>query len=219
MRSPFAVALDRDTRCRSRWADLLRDSGLRRVLRRARPAEMEDLIEASVPLTAMIVGLSAHGARDQAMLSLIASVRRQIPDAVIVAVDHGNRPRGVSEAFVAGADDAVRAENDPSELKARLAARLHRAVQVGQRAAWLAQVGLTPLEERIFTVLSTGGDSVVSRATIAQALGEDDWTYGDRRLDVHIARIRQKLQVAFGDELRLRTIRAQGYVMEGKPLL
>ena len=166
-RASFSVVLERDTDRRNDWAALLRAAGLRRVLRRARPAEMSDLIAPDAPLTAMIVGLTAHGPRDDAMLSLIASVRRQVPGAVILAVDHGNRPRGAAEAFAAGADDALRADHDPSELRARLAARLQSATQGGQRAAWLAQLGLTPLEERIFSALNARRNEIVSRPALA----------------------------------------------------
>ncbi|MCA0964144.1 helix-turn-helix domain-containing protein [Salipiger bermudensis] len=216
-RASFSVVLERDTARRNDWADLLRAAGLRRVLRRARPAEMSELIAPDAPLSAMIVGLTAHGPRDDAMLSLIASVRRQVPGAVILAVDHGNRPRGAAEAFAAGADDALRADHDPSELRARLAARLQNAAQGGQRAAWLAQLGLTPLEERIFSVLNARRNEIVSRPALAEALGEEEWRYGDRRIDVHIARIRRKLDAHFEGAVTLRTVRAQGYVMDGEP--
>lgn len=40
---------------------------------------MTDLIAPGTPLTAMIVGLTAHGPRDDAMLSLIAGTRRLVP--------------------------------------------------------------------------------------------------------------------------------------------
>lgn len=153
------------------------------------------------------------------MLSLIAGTRRLVPGAVILAVDHGNRPRGAAEAFAAGADDALRADHDPSELRARLAARLQSAAQGGQRAAWLAQLGLTPLEERIFLVLNARRNEIVSRPALAEALGEAEWHYGDRRIDVHVARIRQKLDAQFEGAVRLRTVRAQGYVLEGEPRL
>ena len=218
-RASFSVVLERDTVRRNDWAALLQAAGLRRVLRRARPAEMSDLITPDAPLSAMIVGLTAHGERDDAMLSLIASARRQVPGAVILAVDHGNRPRGAAEAFAAGADDALRADHDPSELRARLAARLQNATQGGQRAAWLAQLGLTPLEERIFSVLNARRNEIVSRPALAEALGEGEWRYGDRRIDVHIARIRRKLDAHFDGAVTLRTVRAHGYVMDGAPRL
>ncbi|APZ50352.1 helix-turn-helix domain-containing protein [Salipiger abyssi] len=215
-RASFAVVVERDTTRRNVWAAMLRKAGMRRVLRRARPGEMSDLIAPGTPLTAMIVGLSAHMPRDDDMLALIASTRRHAPDAVILAVDHGNRPRGAAEAFAAGADDALRADHDPSELQARLAVRLQSAAQVSQRAARLVQLGLTPIEERIFVYLNAHRDEIVDRPTLARVLGEETWAYGDRRFDVHIVRIRQKLEAHFGDSLRVRTIRAQGYVLEGE---
>ncbi|WP_353475723.1 winged helix-turn-helix domain-containing protein (plasmid) [Salipiger sp. H15] len=214
-RASFAVVVERDTAQRNAWSALLERSGLRRVLRRARPAEARDLMEPGVPLTAMIVGLSSHLPRDDDMLGLIAGVRRNVPDAVILAIDHGNRPRGAAEIFAAGADDALRADHDPSELVARLSVRLQRVSLTGQRAARLVQLGLTPLEERILACLNARRGEIVSRPTLASEVAGAEWSYGDRRFDVHIARIRKKLAENYGGALRVRTIRAQGYVLEG----
>lgn len=218
-RAAFAVVVERDTTLRIAWSDLLERSGLRRVLRRARPAEVRDLIAPGVPLTAMIVGLSAHLERDDDMLALIASVRRIAPDAVILAVDHGDRPRGIAEIFAAGADDALRADHDPSELVARLSVRLQRVPVSGQRAARLVKLGLTPLEERILGYLNTRRGQIVSRSALAAEVADAEWHYGDRRFDVHIAHIRKKLAEHYGASLRVRTIRAQGYVLEGEATL
>lgn len=214
-RASFAVVVERDTTQRNAWSELLERSGLRRVLRRARPAEARDLMVPGVPLTAMIVGLSAHLPRDDDMLGLIVGVRRHAPDAVILAVDHGNRPRGAAEIFAAGADDALRADHDPSEMLARLSVRLQRATLAGQRAARLVQLGLTPLEEHILACLNARRGQIVSRAELAAEVTGGEWSYGDRRFDVHIARIRKKLAEQYGSTIRVRTIRAQGYVLEG----
>ncbi|MBP0484568.1 winged helix-turn-helix domain-containing protein [Sagittula salina] len=213
-RSSFTLVVERNAPLRNEWADLMRGAGLPRVLKRTRPSEVGALIAPGEPLSAMIVGLSARGAQDNAMLSLIASVRRQIEDAVILAVDHGDRSDGAVAAFAAGADDALRANPNPAELRARLAARLSRADNSPFRAAWVAQLGLTPIEERIFACLSARRDEIVTRSALAQELGETDWQYGDRRFDVHIARIRQKLRERAGGTCDVRTIRAQGYVLQ-----
>ncbi|MCT4369475.1 response regulator transcription factor [Yangia mangrovi] len=214
-RASFAVVVERDTAQRAAWSQLLERSGLRRVLRRARPAEARDLMTPGAPLTAMLVGLTAHLARDDDMLGLIAEARRLVPDAVILAVDHGNRPRGAAEIFAAGADDALRADHDPSELRARLSVRLQGASLAGQRAARLVQLGLTPLEERILGCLNARRGQIVSRPALAAEVAGAEWSYGDRRFDVHIGRIRKKLEEAYGPALQVRTIRAQGYVLEG----
>lgn len=210
------MVVERDTARRNAWSELLEKNGLRRVLRRARPTEARELITPGAPVTAMLVGLSAHLPRDDDMLALIAEVRRLMPDAVILAVDHGNRPCGAAEIFAAGADDALRADHHPSELQARLSVRLQTASLAGQRAARLVQLGLTPLEEQILGCLNARRGQVVSRPTLALEVADLEWSYGDRRFDVHIARIRKKLAETYGTALRVRTIRAQGYVLEGE---
>lgn len=215
-RASFAVVVERDTTTRNAWAEVIRAVGLPRVLRRARPGEMDDLVARSAYLTAMVVGLSARQPPDRAMLGLVAQVRRQSPGAVILTVDHGSRPQAAPESFAAGADDSLRADHDPSELEARLLLRLRGVSRVDRWASRLLQLGLTPLEERIFLLLSDHAGEVVDRARLAELLGEERWSYGDRRFDVHIVRIRQKLEAHFGDQVQVRSIRSRGYLLEDK---
>ncbi len=213
-RGSFAAVVERDTTLRATWAGVLQDCGLPRVLRRARPAELREILTEGVPLSALIVGLSARQVPDEPMLTLIATARRQAGAAVILAIDHANRSQGAIAAFAAGADDALRADHDPGELRARLALRLQGAAGRSRKAARLVQLGLTPVEERIFTRLARVPGEIVDRATLCRALDEADWSYGDRRVDMHIARIRQKLEARSGDRLRVRSVRGRGYILD-----
>lgn len=213
-RGSFAAVVERDTGLRTAWAGVLQDCGLPKVLRRARPAELRDTLTEGAPLSALIVGLSARHIPDEAMLTLIATARRHASEAVILAIDHANRSQGAIAAFAAGADDALRADHDPGELRARLSLRLQGAVRKNRKAARLVQLGLTPVEERIFRYMSRHTGEIVDRAALAQVLGEADWAYGDRRIDVHIARIRQKLETRSDGGFRVRSARGRGYILD-----
>ncbi|MGY3439957.1 winged helix-turn-helix domain-containing protein [Marinovum sp. KMM 9879] len=213
-RGSFAAVVERDTARRSAWAAVLRDCGLPKVLRRTRPSEMRDLLTEGAPISALVVGLSARQVPDDSMLTLIAATRRLSPEAVILAIDHANRSQGAVAAFAAGADDALSADHDPGELRARLSLRLQGAVRGRRRAARLVQLGLTPIEERIFKHLSRHAGEIVEREHLARVLGEADWTYGDRRIDMHVARIRQKLEARSDENLEVRSIRGRGYLLD-----
>ena len=58
------------------------------------------------------------------------------------------------------------------------------------------------------------GRATSYRAALAQVLGEADWAYGDRRIDVHIARIRQKLESRSDGGFRVRSARGRGYILD-----
>ena len=215
LRTPYGLVIERDSGLRNDWALALEQRGLSRVLRRTRPSEAAPLIEPDMPVVAMIAGLSAKGAADDSMLRVIARIRARAPRAVILAVDHGDRPLIPAAAFRAGADDVMRTDQHPSEFDSRLTLRLAQAgIASGDRPG-LEGLGLTPVESAILKCLSDAHGSVVSRDTLAQVVGEDQWTYGDRRFDVHIARIRKKLEDSYGPAVTVRTIRARGYVLDG----
>ena len=150
-------------------------------------------------------------------------LRARIPEAalsdgihVFLVIDNASGARLGDFAVIAGdgADDALRADHDPGELRARLSLRLQGAVRKNRKAARLVQLGLTPVEERIFRYMSRHTGEIVDRAALAQVLGEADWAYGDRRIDVHIARIRQKLESRSDGGFRVRSARGRGYILD-----
>lgn len=55
------------------------------------------------------------------------------------------------------------------------------------------------------------GGQIVTRDTLSLAIDNKPWSYGNRKFDVHVARIRKKLDSAYGGDLKLRTVRSAGY--------
>jgi two-component system, OmpR family, response regulator CpxR len=70
-------------------------------------------------------------------------------------------------------------------------------------------VELTAMEFDIFDLLSRSAGRIVSRDEITEALFERTATPSDRSLDVHISRLRKKLN---SSRTLIRTIRGVGYV-------
>ena len=154
--------------------------------------------------------------------------RKDVPVIMLTArVQQQDRIEGLN----AGADDYLPKPFDPDELLARIRAVLRRsepsarperpAVIVGslrmdaaRREVWSGErlVELTGMEFDLLEMLVRSGGRVITREEITAALFEREATPYDRFLDVHISRLRKKLD----DGPRLiRTIRGVGYMFTG----
>lgn len=131
-----------------------------------------------------------------------------------------------------GADDYVPKPSSPAELAARLKAILRRTeakqsadeslqrVTAGpltlhmdsRRAEWQGQaLELTSTEFNLLEVLARDFGNSVSKDDLSRrALGRRLMPY-DRRIDVHISSIRQKLGSRSDGQSWIQTIRGQGY--------
>lgn len=129
-----------------------------------------------------------------------------------------------------GADDYIAKPFSPRELLARIRAVLRRAspdvlserlqigevsLDVGSREVRVAdrQVELTGIEFDILLALARRAGRVVPRDALLSEAGRSDVVVGERTVDVHISRLRQKL----GDDSKvprlIKTVRGVGYVM------
>lgn len=141
-----------------------------------------------------------------------------------------------------GADDYVPKPFNPRELLARMRAVLRRAkpTSTAQPAAKIAigpieidlaartvsrsgaEVSLTSYEFRILTELAKRAGETIAREDLAQAVrdpaqrGKAGAAYDpsvDRSLDVHVSRLRQKLEEDPKEPRFIKTVRGIGYVL------
>ena len=134
-----------------------------------------------------------------------------------------------------GADDYVPNPSSPGELVARLRAIMRRVQAVGQptteviktgslmlwpgkrQAVWNgAELGVTSTEFSLLEELARCAGQVVSKKDLSlNALGCPLTRY-DRRIDVHISSIRQKLGARPDGRPWIQSVRGQGYqLLEG----
>ena len=106
-----------------------------------------------------------------------------------------------------------------AELEARIAQGLARLAPARAKIAEIAggiiaRLNLTPAETKVLRILASRQGQIVTRDELSRHLYGTPWTYGDRRFDVHVTKIRRKLRDEAGGMLRLRTVRAEGYTLE-----
>ncbi|MCE8008954.1 response regulator transcription factor [Aestuariivita sp.] len=137
---------------------------------------------------------------------------------VLALMDEAGSDAAVS-LFEAGADEVVHQPFSLKELAYRLRSRLGKlftldAGRIGTlelAADIVDRAELTDIEAQVVRVLMGHEGQIVSRDALSLAIDRAPWTYGDRKFDVHVARIRKKLETAYGNALTVQTIRAAGY--------
>lgn len=182
-------------------------------------ARAKEILEKTAAPTVVIVGRLHQRA---AFLSEIA----ETSNAFILVLDRGTAPDEAEEAFLAGADDVVPAGNSLRAIALRLRARLGlltsdtAQILLDGGANWdasayiLDQADFTAAEAQITHILISHNGDIVSRDTLSMAVDRRPWDYGDRKFDVHVAKIRKKLTQVFGESASLSTIRSEGYQLK-----
>ena len=132
-----------------------------------------------------------------------------------------------------GADDYLPKPFNPRELLARMKAILRRSVpraeepqatgeetvggpvslDLGTRRVVVREeeIPLTTAEFDLLAVLMGAAGRVLSRDQLMERLHGSSWSYFDRSIDVHVSRIRQKIEREPRKPALLKTVRGVGY--------
>ena len=158
---------------------------------------------------------------------------RRLGDVPIVMVTARSDSHDVVAGLEAGADDYLRKPFDPKELSARIRALLRRVrsddvqpnrIHVGDlevlpEEGVVRQAGdevhLTRTEFRLLLELAAADGRVLSREDLLEKVWGYDY-FGDGRLvDVHVRRLRTKIEPDPGNPRYVTTIRGMGYKFQG----
>jgi two-component system, OmpR family, alkaline phosphatase synthesis response regulator PhoP len=162
-------------------------------------------------------------------ITLCQQLRRS-SDVPIVMLTAREGERNVVVGLEVGADDYVTKPASPAEVVSRVRAHLRRrrmdaqaanikyelrdlVIDVSRRQVWVRgeQVDLTTTEFGILSLLAAHPGWVYSRQQIMQQLWDGDF-YGDARsADVHIQRIRKKIESDPRNPNYIQTVRGIGY--------
>ena len=158
---------------------------------------------------------------------------RRLGDVPIVMVTARSDSHDVVAGLEAGADDYLRKPFDPKELSARIRALLRRVrsddvqpnrIHVGDlevlpEEGVVRQAGdevhLTRTEFRLLLELAAADGRVLSREDLLEKVWGYDY-FGDGRLvDVHVRRLRTKIEPDPGNPRYVTPIRGMGYKFQG----
>jgi DNA-binding response OmpR family regulator len=157
---------------------------------------------------------------------------RRVSDVPIVMVTARADTHDVVAGLEAGADDYLTKPFAPKELSARIRALLRRARTIDLAPTHLrfgdleiipeegivlrdnAEVHLTKTEFRLLVELASAPGRVFSREVLLERV----WGYGyfgdGRLVDVHVRRLRMKVEVDPANPRHVMTIRGLGYKLQ-----
>ena len=161
-------------------------------------------------------------------LSILEKMRKEgIKTPVLILTALGSVDDRVS-GLMKGADDYLVKPFAMSELLARIEALNRRAtikpsasLEVGSLMLDLptrrvmssdVEIDLTPTEFSILEMLMRHAGQVVTRTMLCESLWESDWEGTTNVIEVHINRLRTKLQRGTKEPL-IHTVRGRGYVL------
>ena len=158
---------------------------------------------------------------------------RRTSDVPIIMVTARDDTHDVVAGLEAGADDYLTKPFAPKELSARIRAMLRRVRAMDPAAAHLVfgdleivpeegvvrrggrEVHLTKTEFRLLVELASSPGRVLSREVLLERV----WGYGyfgdGRLVDVHVRRLRTKIEADPANPRHVATVRGLGYKLQG----
>jgi two-component system, OmpR family, response regulator len=176
------------------------------------------------PYDLVVLDLGLPGADGMALLRALRAA--DDPIAVLVLTARGGLRDRVA-GLDAGADDYVQKPFAFPELVARVRALLRRGVPVAPTVLQVADVEmdvgrfrvtragipitLTPKEFAILEYLMRHADALVTRTMLLESCWDESYDGLSNLVDVHVSRVRRKLDVGGGPPL-LRSVRGAGFI-------
>ena len=156
---------------------------------------------------------------------------RRLGDVPIVMVTARSDSHDVVAGLEAGADDYLRKPFDPKELSARVRALLRRSRPSGSPAQMVVdqleiipdegvvrlagdEVHLTRTEFRLLVELASSPGKVMSREALLERVWARDYFDDERLVDVHVRRLRTKIEPDPANPRYVVTVRGMGYKLQ-----
>lgn len=223
------LLVEDDARIRAALGLSLADMGYRLVEAATGEEALRQLDQGEHQPDAVLLDLMLPGMDG---LQVCARIRER-GDLPIIMVTARTASQEVIAGLEAGADDYVTKPVDAGELAARIRAVLRRVrtsdnempaqLVVGDLVLRPAEgralrgdreIGLTKTEFRLLCALAQAGGSVVTREQLLERVWEYGYFGDTRLLDVHIRRLRRKIEHDPARPSVIRTVRGVGYRVE-----
>ncbi|MBO9473953.1 MULTISPECIES: response regulator transcription factor [unclassified Shimia] len=229
MTAPLVTILDDEPDIRMILADALEDAGFR-TMAFSRATEFEAALKSTTPDVCLV----DLGLPDKDGLTLVHRLALEVGAAVIIISGRAQVQDRIT-GLELGADDYIIKPFDPTEVVARVRARLRKergaapvVANTAQFNGWTAyfdryvledEAGVeTPFSHAEGEVLRLFLDSpkrLISRAQMQETLGGAAGESFDRAMDVRISRLRTKLQEDPKNPRLIKTIYGAGYIFLG----
>jgi DNA-binding response OmpR family regulator len=168
------------------------------------------------------------------MLSWMEEAMTERPPVIIMT--NRTAKQDISNALNAGADDYITKPEDPSVIAARINALLRRSAGSGAFDAEATYgkyllnrieqtitfdnqaVTLTAKEFELADLFFRNADRTLSRNYIMESIWRTTASLATRTLDMHISRVRSKLELTPANGFRIFTVFGYGYRLETLPI-
>ena len=221
---PHVLVVDDDTRLRDLLRQYLAKNGYR-VTTASNAAEARERM-ASLAFDLMVLDVTMPG---EDGISFTRSVRGTLQTPILLLTARGEADDRIA-GLEAGADDYLAKPFEPRELLLRAAAVLRRVqkteampvLRLGEHTFDVGRgeltrdgepVHLTTAETALLKLLGSNGRSLLSRTAIVQGVAASGTTVAERSVDVHIARLRRKIEPDPHNPRYLKTVWGEGYVL------
>jgi two-component system phosphate regulon response regulator OmpR len=220
----LVLVVDDDARLRTLICRFLGDNGFR-VTVAENAGEARDKLRVLQP-DLMVLDVMMPG---ETGLSLVESLRAERSELPVLLLTARRAPEDRIIGFEHGADDYLPKPFEPRELLLRLRALLRRIgpapaarapIQLGpltfdpERGELRGPEGITHLtggEAGLLAALARRPNETLSREELAGTLGTEE--AGERAIDVHVTRLRRKIEPDPREPRYLQTIRNRGYML------
>lgn len=178
----------------------------------------------------LILDWGMRGKDGPSMLRWMDSTLAKRPPVIMMA--NRSAKKDISDALGAGADDYITKPEDRAVVAARIAAMLRGNVgpsafdvqatyggyvlnRIEHRVAFHGRdIALTAKEFALTDLLFRNADRTLSRSYIMETIWRTKADLATRTLDMHISRIRSKLQLQPANGFRIFTVFGYGYRLE-----
>lgn len=222
---PHVLVVDDDRRLRDLLRQFLAKNGYR-VTTASNAAEARERL-ASLSFDLIVLDVNMPG---EDGMTLTRALRGSNPVPILLLTARGEAEDRIA-GFEAGADDYLPKPFEPRELLLRAAAVLRRVqkppemqealrlgacafdVSRGELSKDAVPIRLTGTEVALLKLLGSNARTLLSRAGIARGMADSGAALAERSVDVHIARLRRKIEPDPRNPRYLKTVWGEGYVL------
>ncbi len=212
----LAILVEKKAGLRKEIASQLESLGFEDTIRCSEPPCAQRIIESQNRPGLLVIGNSDDVGKCH---NLIKYSRAQMAHWTIIVLDHINSEKSIFGAFSAGADDVLHVPFSYAEFAARLTLRITQATEVKKKVLSTVptvfdDILLTHTEHKIINYLVMHKGKTVTRNELARHVDDKEWEYGDRKYDVHITNIRNKLKKKPDTGYTVKSVRSVGYYIQ-----